>query len=410
MTLRRPTLKDLFNPDISSLDLYIGKHNAKMALIAPASWKKHVYSLRHEWNSQYETSIDAATIHAEGPVYRLDRPPITNIQGLKFFDEQRIDKISIATFETFRHRFHRFTGGILEDLDFYKIVVAGGFVPACLIPTPGGGFHPSIFVVAATKKQANAKLLPVEAILRRNVPDFDNAFKVVRSPASVTFAPILGPATLKYRKVQVILVLYRNVVDVISHFDVDHTALAYDGDTFWIAPRAARAFWLVYSILSDAIRSSTAPRLLKYADRGFGLLLQVGQDIQGESRVALQNKVANERRHVMLIYDEAATRYISLKQEPLINVVEDERGHQFELCKWSIYPSNMCSAAPDHAMAPHIGFLKKATMLTAWVVRCIDNGAPWDEIRHGKTLQQMVENDINTALGTAANFKKWITA
>ncbi|KAE8242780.1 hypothetical protein A4X13_0g7014 [Tilletia indica] len=311
MSVPLPKLEDLAIPEIYRLDAY------------------DVFRLSKEWHAQHQSMLSSTTAGC-GATYDLHRPHSRDIPGLKFFDQVRQEFISVATLDTFRERFEHFTKGILKGLDFYKCVVAGGCVQACLVSFLGSGRNAAyedsdmdIFIVGATRFQASAKLLHVEAVLRKNVEDFDNVYKIVRTPATVTFTAIHGAHRHHYRQVQVILVLYPDVVDVISHFDLDHTALAYNGEEVFISAGAARAIWSGYSTLTDAIRGSTAPRILKYAHHGFGLLLPNDDD------VTIRTIVEREKTHVKNLHEEMTRQNLQDRMGPLLSHSKTGLPHQW---------------------------------------------------------------------------------
>lgn len=74
------------------------------------------------------------------------------------------------------------------------------------------------------------------------------------------------------RTIQVMVVMYRRMDEVLSFFDLDCISLGYDGSNVWALPRTLRALQTGYNFVEPAKlrRWSTGPRILKYRQRGFG--------------------------------------------------------------------------------------------------------------------------------------------
>ena len=71
-------------------------------------------------------------------------------------------------------------------------------------------------------------------------------------------------------EVQIILRLYNSIAQVISGFDLDSCALAFDGEKLYCMPRFIRAVQFGYNLVDPERQSpSYAARLKKYARRGF---------------------------------------------------------------------------------------------------------------------------------------------
>eukprot|EP00039_Didymoeca_costata_P015397 m.260803 g.260803 ORF g.260803 m.260803 type:complete len:1075 (+) comp16214_c0_seq13:187-3411(+) len=72
--------------------------------------------------------------------------------------------------------------------------------------------------------------------------------------------------------VQVIMICYKNMEEVLQFFDLDCVCVAYDGSNVFALPRAVRALQTGYNFVEPAKlrRWSTGPRIVKYSLRGFG--------------------------------------------------------------------------------------------------------------------------------------------
>eukprot|EP00039_Didymoeca_costata_P009078 m.120227 g.120227 ORF g.120227 m.120227 type:complete len:1050 (-) comp14350_c1_seq1:98-3247(-) len=78
--------------------------------------------------------------------------------------------------------------------------------------------------------------------------------------------------TERIRVVQIILICYKNMEEVLQFFDLDCVCVAYNGDNVFALPRSIRALQTKHNFVEPAKlrRWSTGPRIVKYATRGFG--------------------------------------------------------------------------------------------------------------------------------------------
>ena len=100
-------------------------------------------------------------------------------------------------------------------------------------------------------------------------------YLVTKNHKTITFL-----ASYPNRRLQIVLKALPNVTAILLNFDLDICALAFDGSNVWMLPRCVRAIETGYSMftmdliwgshLSDR-RSTQQARVLKYADRGFGI-------------------------------------------------------------------------------------------------------------------------------------------
>jgi len=75
-----------------------------------------------------------------------------------------------------------------------------------------------------------------------------------------------------FRTVQVMVILYKGMDEVLNFFDLDCISLGFDGRNVHSLPRTLRAFQTGFNFVEPAKlrRWSTGPRILKYKKRGFG--------------------------------------------------------------------------------------------------------------------------------------------
>ncbi|CAN0459671.1 unnamed protein product, partial [Ectocarpus sp. 12 AP-2014] len=86
----------------------------------------------------------------------------------------------------------------------------------------------------------------------------------VRSLRTVTLV-----SEFPFRKIQIVLRLYKTLAEVLHGFDVDACSVGFDGHTVWATNRAARAICKRYNLVDVSRRSpSYESRLFKYGKRG----------------------------------------------------------------------------------------------------------------------------------------------
>ena len=82
------------------------------------------------------------------------------------------------------------------------------------------------------------------------------------------------------RRIQIVLKLLSSPTDILLNFDLDACAIGFDGSHVLMLPRCARAIETGYSVFTMELvwghhlgnrRASQENRILKYADRGFGI-------------------------------------------------------------------------------------------------------------------------------------------
>lgn len=109
----------------------------------------------------------------------------------------------------------------------------------------------------------------------RNLPVTVQARLVVKNAHTINFIP-----SYPHRRIQIILKLSPSPTDILLNFDLDACAIGFNGAHVLMLPRCARAIETGYSVFTmDMVwghrlshrAASQEDRILKYADRGFGL-------------------------------------------------------------------------------------------------------------------------------------------
>ena len=186
------------------------------------------------------------------------------------------------TQNAFNSVFNRLTGNLLAGLNWEGVLVAGGIVLAALTQVDPNtdleilGHDIDIYLYGLSPQEANTKIEEIYRVWLRNLPPFAVREKVVvRNTKTITFL-----AHYPVRRVQIVLKLSRSATDVLLNFDLDQCAMGFNGTTVLMLPRCARALETGYTVFcSDLVcghssqtrRSTQIGRVLKYADRGFGI-------------------------------------------------------------------------------------------------------------------------------------------
>ncbi|KAJ7484393.1 hypothetical protein FB451DRAFT_1392948 [Mycena latifolia] len=232
--------------------------------------------LRDGNQSQWSrVSPSGRTIMRQGP-----------LPGYEILCNAREPHITIQpSVEAFKWTFEHMSDGLLRNLNWSNLMVAGGIVLGTLlsVDTPDGQSRTDprwassdidIYVYGLTPGKANEKIKHLFDTFRANLPPGTPTL-VVRNCTTITFY-----ARYPLRRIQIVLKLAESPKSVLLNFDLDVCAMGWDGTTLWMLPRAARALETGCSVftmnlirghyLSDR-RASTQERIFKYADKGYGI-------------------------------------------------------------------------------------------------------------------------------------------
>jgi hypothetical protein len=176
-------------------------------------------------------------------------------------------------------------GSYLEELvgdkfstfDYTNTVIAGGSIFTIL--TGNRGFEDSFkfindvdfFIITKDQKEADAT---VARILEHFYVDDGNNM-IMHTPHSITFdVPIVEHGVMFVIKVQVILRLYNSIAQIISGFDLDSSAVAWNGKHLYCMKRFVRMLQTSSNLVDPDRQSRTYSfRLSKYVRRGVGMTL-----------------------------------------------------------------------------------------------------------------------------------------
>ncbi|KAF7329112.1 hypothetical protein MKEN_00171700 [Mycena kentingensis (nom. inval.)] len=252
--------------------------------------KKLVYTKHRpggDWRNGLVNLSDAEAIFPDSVLTHhgrvITRP--STMSGHLMLGALRHPNICIQTsISSFKTRFERLTGGLLNGLDWTNVFVAGGIVlgalhapesPASLVKDEDlQSSDVDIYIYGLDSKAATAKVKEIFRTYRKNLPRGAPTV-VVRNSKTITFYS-------KYptRRIQIVLRFLKTPKHVLLNFDLDICALGYDGTEVWMLPRAARALETGYNVFTMSLvqghylserRATQEERVFKYAYRGYGI-------------------------------------------------------------------------------------------------------------------------------------------
>ena len=213
-------------------------------------------------------------------IVRQDRIP----GAIEVLDGRRPEILHLhSNDEAFRVTFTRITQNILRGLDWQNVVVAGGIVlntllhvdPDCDNEKRIQDPNIDLYIFGLSPADAEKKALEIEQVWKINLSRENTQTLITKNNKTITLIP-----SYPHRRLQIILKVLPNPTAILLNFDLDVCALAFDGSKVFMLPRCARAIETGYSVftmdliwgshLSDR-RSTQEARVLKYADRGFGI-------------------------------------------------------------------------------------------------------------------------------------------
>ncbi|KAE8231288.1 hypothetical protein CF326_g3696, partial [Tilletia indica] len=281
-------LPTIWTTQSTKTDFDIKQHNQDYPRGCGPLWTQHLVSLSGQL-------IPTLFVGKEDVFYVL-RPSPSELAGIKLFDDLRASTAQIRSLGSFQTTFESFCGFELKGLDWSNLFIAGGSVLAALTTKDTASFFNElkasdidIFLYGLDFRQASRKLCHISEVLRANIKNFDCTYLVERGVGVISFVPGLGSGG---RKIQVVLRLSANPAAILAGFDFDQVCLGYDGSEVWLSLRAARALYTGYTVTSGAIGSSFAARVIKYACRGYGVIVK--PDHGGRLLVQLLQKLVDQ--------------------------------------------------------------------------------------------------------------------
>ncbi|KAJ7079657.1 hypothetical protein C8R43DRAFT_1118947 [Mycena crocata] len=213
----------------------------------------------------------------------ITRP--TSLPGFEIMCDARQGQITIQpSTESFRQAFEQMSDGLLRNLNWKNVIVAGGIMLGTLVSValPGDGDIPKLwassdidmYIHGLSAAEATCKINHVYDTFRSNLPAGTGTL-AVKNSKTITFY-----AQYPLRRIQLVLKLVRSPKDVLLNFDIDICAMGWDGTDVLMLPRAARALETGCNVFTMALihghylserRASQPTRVFKYAKKGYGL-------------------------------------------------------------------------------------------------------------------------------------------
>ncbi|KAI0964856.1 ankyrin repeat protein [Xylaria arbuscula] len=211
---------------------------------------------------------------------------------MPLLDDEREEDSALAitaSIEKYWRNFNGFSHGILADLDWSNIVVAGSAALLPLlsrrrdIPTTNDlyidGSPENYFETIASKSDidiflygldsddaAITLIFQLESMIRNNQNLFPGEGLSMRSKNAITFISPKRP----YRHVQVILRLYKSISEILTGVDVDCACVVFDGRQVYSNPRGIAAISTRTNTINLSLRGPAYEnRLCKYRSHNF---------------------------------------------------------------------------------------------------------------------------------------------
>ncbi|CEH12417.1 FOG: Ankyrin repeat [Ceraceosorus bombacis] len=220
-----------------------------------------------------------------GPRTNPTRTDAQHVLPLPESDRRPHGSPAVASQDEFREAFNILTENafaLLHEKDWQGVLVAGGSVLAALTPLPQKckksrrelrrylhesgpcrGSDIDVFLYGmADDETAKAKIARIAQLIADAIP-WD--ITCIRSKHAITLV-----SQYPHRHVQFVLRLYSSPAEILMGFDVDSSAVGFDGKRVLAAPRALISL-ITQSNTVDMTRRSPSyeVRLTKYAERGF---------------------------------------------------------------------------------------------------------------------------------------------
>ncbi|KAJ7159730.1 hypothetical protein C8R46DRAFT_1194962 [Mycena filopes] len=208
-----------------------------------------------------------------------------DLLGYKILDSKRQLAVQIQpSITAFQRTFDRMSDGLLKNLNWDNVVVAGGIVLGALlgVDTPTGKTQAKhwqssdidVYIHGLGPKDANKKLQYICSTFKANLPAGGPTL-VVRNAKTITFY-----SRYPLRRIQVVLKLVKSPKAVLLNFDLDICGMGWDGERLWMLPRAVRALETGYNTFTMNLiqghylserRATQEQRVFKYANKGYGI-------------------------------------------------------------------------------------------------------------------------------------------
>ncbi|KAJ7430004.1 hypothetical protein B0H11DRAFT_1714224, partial [Mycena galericulata] len=236
------------------------------------------------------TLQDAEIIFPESDVANSGRTLVRpkSLSDFEVLCNSRAEKITIqASTQAFEETFNRMSDGLLKNVDWNNLFVAGGIVLGALLSVDRPAIAQNstklwessdidIYVYGLPSLEATNKMKHVYDIFQSNLP-LGTPSIAVKNSKTVTFY-----AQYPLRRIQIVLKLVNSPKDVLLNFDLDICSIGWNGSEVLMLPRAARALEtgrnlftmnLIHGHYLSERRASQPQRqvVFKYANKGYGI-------------------------------------------------------------------------------------------------------------------------------------------
>ncbi|KAJ7730554.1 hypothetical protein B0H16DRAFT_1733713 [Mycena metata] len=237
-----------------------------------------------DWRHGLVTLVDAETIFPNSLLSETARiiTRSDDLPGFTILGETRRQELRIQpSTDSFKRTFLAMSDGLLRNMDWANIIIAGGIVLGSLVNVNPPQHEPEwslsdidIYIHGLSPGDATAKICHIYDVFRSNLPHHMRTL-TVRNSKTITFY-----AEYPLRRIQIILKLASDPKDVLLNFDLDICSMGWDGSDVWMLPRAARALETGYNTFTMNLiqghylserKASQPQRIFKYARKGYGL-------------------------------------------------------------------------------------------------------------------------------------------
>ncbi|KAK0558865.1 hypothetical protein OC844_004823 [Tilletia horrida] len=99
---------------------------------------------------------------------------------------------------------------------------------------------------------------------------------------------------------------------------------------------------------------------------------------------------------------------VNIVRLPYSQTVLDYYGIDLEACSWRLSKACIWGPSPHLREAPTYRLLKKVSQLTTWAMNRISYGAPFSSLRYSKTLEIMIDRDVEPWFNQEDQFVQWL--
>ncbi len=175
----------------------------------------------------------------------------------------------------FNMKFYNLTGGMLSYINWENLVVAGGSVSNTINNECSTRCVSDIdlFLYGLNESEGKAKIEEIINTVRLYCEEqFNTDLHILKNKYVISLIP--DRLSKRIHKVQIITRLYKCVYEILAGFDIDSSAVAYNGRDVLLTLRSLNAFKTRYNVVDMSRRSpSYESRLYKYYKRGFGIYI-----------------------------------------------------------------------------------------------------------------------------------------